>query len=169
MTAYDTYSSATTAAALYGPHPYYHPDFESFVAEPAIDPASVDVTGISNSTASKEDFLRKVFSTKFHVVWGRFDTNGYGPGNYLMFQLFQTPGQSNRDLLRFSQFGQREVTRELGPMMNVTSNSVAFTGSSFECLLRLTEHVYNGEPVWNFQGVQGDRLVYNYYLVPIVF
>jgi len=168
MSAYDTYNNATTVADLYGPHPYYSTDFEAYVAEPAVDPASVDVSGISNSTSSKEDFLRTVFSTKFHVVWGRFDTNPFGPA-YLMLNLLQTPGHNVRDVLRFSEFGRPETRRELGPLMNVTSNSVSFTGSSFECLLRRTEHEYDGENVWNFQGVEGDKLVYNYYLVPIRF
>lgn len=169
MTAYDTYSNATTAADLYRPHPYYDPDFDAFVAEPALDPQNVDVTGLSNPTPEKEAFLREVFSKKFHVVYGRFDTFPYGPGNYLMLQLLQTPGQTVPDVLRFSQFGRPEVRRELGPMMNVTSSTIAFSGSSFEVLFRKTEHEYKGEPVWNLTGTDSGRLVYNYFVVPISF
>jgi hypothetical protein len=169
MSSYDIYSRATTVAALYGPHPYYHSDFDNFVQEAPVDPETIDTSGISNSTASKEDFLKEVFSKKFHVVWGRFDINGYGPGNYLMASFKQTPGNDVPDVLRFSQFGRGEVHRELGPSMNVTSNSISFTGSSFECILRKTEHLYKGEQVWNLQGNQYDKLVYNYYLVPIEF
>ena len=169
MSAYDKYSNATTAAGLYGPHPYYHPDFEDFVNEFPVDPEKVDTTGISTSTASKQDLLKIVFSTKFHVVWGRFDINGYGPGNYLMASFKQTYGNDEPDVLRFSQFGREEVHRKLGLTMNVTSNSVSFSGSAFECIFRRTEHLYNGEIVWNLQGNESDKLVYNYYLVPIKF
>jgi len=169
MSAYDTYSNATTTADLYNRPGYTNQDFDQFVSEPAIDRQDVDVTGLDNSTDKKEDFLRQVFSTKFHVVWGRFDTFPYGPGNYLMLQLLQTPGQSVPDVLRFSQFGRPEVRRELGPMMNVTGSTIAFSGSSFEVLFRQTEHLYKGEPVWNLTGTDSGRLVYNYFVVPIRF
>lgn len=169
MSARETYSNATTAADLYDRFPQLHPDFEAFVAEPAIDSATVDVTGLDNPTPQKEAFLREVFSTKFHVVYGRFDTFPYGPGNYLMLQLLQTPGQTVNDVLRFSQFGRHEDRRELGQMMNVTSSTVAFSGAPFEVLLRKTEHEYKGGPVWNLTATDSGRLVYNYFLVPITF
>jgi hypothetical protein len=169
MSGYETYSNAVTSADLYNTLSDVHPDFTNFVNEPEIHPSTVDVTGLSNPTSSKEIFLRKVFSTKFHVVYGRFDTFPYGPGNYLMLQLCQTPGQDVNDVLRFSQFSRPEDKVELGPMMNVTGNTIAFSGSPFEVLFRRTEHVYGDEQVWNLTATRSGRLIYNYFVVPISF
>lgn len=168
MSARETYTNATTAADLYDRFPHLHQDFVNFVSEKS-EQRAVDITGLDNPTDDKEGLLIEVFNTKFHVVYGRFDTFPYGPGNYLMLQLLQTPGSDVADVLRFIQFGRPEVLVELGPMMNVTSSTVAFSGSSFEVLFRKTEHRYNGGTVWNLTATDSGRLVYNYFVVPITF
>lgn len=164
-----SYGDANTAAELYILPAVLHPDFESFVSEPTPQSDNVDVTGVLSPLAGAEDFVRAVFSQKFHVVWSMFDTYPYGPGNYLMAQFVQTPGNDVPDRLRFAQFRRAQVNHELGPIMNVTPDSVAFTGSSFEVLFRRTSHLHNGVSVWNLSATQGGRQVYNYYLVPIEF
>jgi len=160
------YSKAKTVAPLYKEPSYVHPDFEHFLNSTSPDQ---DISALDDQTPEKIEFFKSVFSTKFHVVYGRFDAYPYGPGNYLMLQFLQTPGSEVPDELQFVQFGRGKVVRQLGTQLNVTESSITFTGSSFEVVFRKTDHMLDGVYVWNLTATNSGRLEYNYYLVPIQF
>lgn len=176
MDTFELYHSADTQADLYNKQSGVHPDFDSFLRGEPTDPSSVDVSYIQNPSASKEEFLKLVFSRPFHVVYGSFGSNPFGPGNNILFKFDQT---SNR--LRLIGITQPEKTHELAPQMNVTSKSVTFTGGAgdLDILLRETSTTYkrqssddDSEPakVYNLQAAKGSgkdrKIVYNYFVVP---
>ena len=169
---FDLYQSANTQADLSNRQGGVHEDFGSFLRETPTEPSTVDVTGISNSTPAKQDFLRFAMSTRFHVVFGSFGSNPYGPGNNILFK-FDQPSNT----LRMVRITQPEGSHTLGSTMNVSSKSVSFTGGDLDIVLRETDKTYTrqsggngGEPakVYNLQAKSptSDNVTYNYFVVP---
>jgi len=171
------YESATTQADLYRRQGGVHEGFGAFMSEPAVDPESVDLSAIVNPTPEKEDFLKLAFSTRFHVVYGNFGSNPFGPGNNIMFAFDQV---DNR--LRMGRITEAIGEHVLPPSLNVTSSSVTFTGGDdLDIIFTSTPHTYtrqvNGDPdaepvrVYNIQArkVGETSVFYNYFVVPISF
>lgn len=185
---FDRYESAVTQADLYSRQGGVNEDFGKFMEEPETDSDSVDVSGIPNSTPGKEEFLRTVFSRRFHVVYGAFGSNPFGPGNNIMFKFDQS---GNR--LRMIRITQQEAEHPLGPemgvfneivdpMTNLSVRGVAFKGGddldiSFIETPSTYKRASGGDPdaeparVYNLQARKaGDsKIVYNYFVVPIAF
>lgn len=185
---FDRYTTAVTQADLYSHHGDINPDFGKFIEEPEIDPSTVDVSMIPNSTPSREEFTQNFFSTKYHVVYGSFGSNPYGPGNNVMFKFDQS-----QNCLRLVRITQSQAEHQLGPdltifndvvdpMSKLTVIGAAFRGGDdLDITFLETPFTYkrvNGgdpdddpSPVYNIQArkVGSGKLVYNYFVVPIVF
>lgn len=175
---FDLYESAITQADLYSRQGGVHPDFGSFMREPDVDENSVDTSVINNSTYDKEQFFKRVFASKYHVVYGgSYGANPFGPGNNIMFAFDQ-----KNNLLRMARITQEIGTHELSPEINVTSNSITFTGGELDMIFAEVPHTYERQnnkipsPVPGPQRIhmlqardKDKKIVYTYFMVPIRF
>ena len=162
---FEVYSRGVTVAPMWTyPMHYYHPDFLEFLQHQHSDPTFDE---FQDQSEEQKQFVRDVFGTSFHAIWGRFDQTYFGSGDDVLFYLEQNEDEPDHLVIgRFSKEARHIV---LDGRIAVTSNSISFVGPITTVTLRRTEHFVNDQNVYLLQILEGDRVRMNANFVPVTF
>lgn len=152
------YTNSKTAAELFPPTKVQHGDFVNLIKMPLFP--------VKNP---QNDFVNKVFTSRFHVVYGNFQPPSFGPGNTILFCF---NGSYNQ--LFMGGFTQALSKVELGTLASVTDNSMTWTGGkdgnvSFTRLDQTVSNAGVTDNLWHILVTRNNNTVYSYYVTPIIF
>jgi len=138
---FETYQKAQTVADKYSER-NVHADFLGFIN-------------------NKEVFSESFFNLKFHVVWGNFGRQSYGPGDFIMFRFTPNGLQCVAMSKPITNFAVGELQK------NQDINFTEKDGITWTFSQPVGKH--KGENVYYITGTQNGRIAYNYSVVAIKF